>query len=181
MKIDFRITDRPSDLSFSPLSTLEEEVTDIEGYFFVKINDWEYGFCHDRPLAPNETGLFSLITWFEQFLEVIRILNEGKAFAAISDIETSSIWLSFEKKDDLITVSEIETQSNKLSLDKKPAQFKRLNQAPSPVSFFDFKREVWEKTSKLIQELIEINPLFDEHFCVRNLRKLIAQTKEMKP
>ena len=160
-EIKFRIVD-----DFKALRTITEEEFDKEynmilGYIQVYFGEHEEGgmFYHENPLRDGEEGDELIDSWFYLMLEVVNLLDKGYDYVAMPEIEFMDRWIEFRKsKDDvIINVGIGKGQENKLLITEK-GRLSYVDPVDFTIEYDKFRMEVYEKASRFLMELKEINP-----------------------
>ena len=160
-EIKFRIVD-----DFKALKAITEEEFDKEynmilGYIRVCFGEHEEGgiFYHENPLKDGEEGDELINSWFYLMLEVVNLLDKGYDYAAFLEIETQDRWIEFKKSKDnvIINVAIGMTQDHRVLLTEQQP-FSYVNPVDFTIEYNKFRMEVYEKASRFLMELKEINP-----------------------
>lgn len=150
----------------------------VEGFFQIIFNTIEYGYFHDRELAPDEQGFDIISTWFDNLLEVC-ILLESSGYVALKDIETYNTWIEFIHKENQISVSLMKSDS--FTSDYIILQPLITSTYPEwkdlLISKDEFTYVVVQRTKDFINELTRINKHFLSSQRIVSLLNLISRIK----
>ncbi|MFC4305965.1 hypothetical protein [Cohnella boryungensis] len=155
-----------------------ELAPEIYGFIELLIGSNAYG-CYPKSPVPYE-GSDLLSTWFEQLSENACLLEEH-SIVIINDITSYNTWLSFNRIDeDSVEISELlfDKPDGIQSVITQPIPEATLGKISNiPVKIIDFKREVFTKTSRFLNEVLISNPLYRQFPWViriqENLSKII--------
>ena len=179
-RINYRIITKDKELSNATISDTEDGGF-VEGFIELAINSKKYGYCSYNSLhSMIEIGEL-LTVWFEEFLEILFMLNNDNNYVAMKVIDVPADWIEFRRLDDTtISISILRSYAinhSALIITAPPLDSCYGDWAHEKISLLEMAQEILIKIHYYLWEIEEINPKILEAGRLEKLRILLDSVK----
>jgi len=141
VKMKWVITDNLSEIS---LGEFENEWNGIiSGYFEIKINQRQEGFCPPKKIDEMDDGMEDVLYWLIHLSEGISMIKKGKEYEML--LLTMNLYKIIMRPDEGMWISFVNRKDNTIKWKEK-------------VNIQEFEKELCRNVEKFIQIIGETNP-----------------------